>query len=117
MKIVVLLIAALFLASCQFGNPGNGEKVGQVAKVTSEGLMCKTLTVLVTGKYGGGELHVTVPTENDALANLVRHFQDTQEQVKVKYHSEWIKSACSNETSNVMMDDIEGHPEGAAPHD
>jgi hypothetical protein len=112
LKYGILLV--LLLTGCNVGNPGNGEKIGQIARIVDEGIFCKTTTVLVTGKFGGGELKVTVPNENVALKELVLHFQDTQEQVKVRYHGELFKGACSNETENQMMDSIERHSEGAA---
>lgn len=113
-KSIILAIALLPLVGCNVGNPGHGEKVGQVAKITDEGVLCTTTTVLITGKFGGGELKVTVPNYEKELQTQVRHFQDTQEQVKVHYHADLFRSACSNETDNIMMDSIESHPEGAA---
>jgi hypothetical protein len=109
-----ILATFLIVAGCSMGNPGSGEKVGQIAKITNEGVFCTTMTVLVTGKFGGGELYVTVDNRLPELQAQVRHFQDTQEQVEVKYHSSLFMGPCSNETENVMMDSITAHPEGAA---
>ena len=114
MKKYVILVC-LTLAGCSVGNPGTGEKIGQIARVVDEGVFWKTTTVLVTGKFGGGELKVTVPSGDPTLKAQVLHYQDTQEQVKVHYHGELFKSLASNETDNHMLDSIEPHPEGAAP--
>lgn len=108
------LIALLVLTGCSVGNPGHGEKVGQIARVVDEGVFCTTTTVLVTGKFGGGELKVTVPKWDAELKQKVLDFQNSQAQVKVTYHGELFKSPCSNETDNQMLDTIEAHPEGAA---
>jgi len=114
MRTLILSVMLLGLSGCNVGNPGHGEKVGQIARVVDEGVLCTTTTVLVTGKFGGGELKVTVPTWNTALKSQVLAFQDSQAQVKVTYHGELFKSICSNETENQMLDSIEAHPEGAA---
>lgn len=113
-KVLFVLVAVIIMAGCTIANPGNGSKVGQIARITHEGIMCTTTTVLITGKFGGGELHVTIPAGNSDLETKTQKFQDTQEQVEVKYHTDFVKSVCSNDTNNNMMDDIQAHPLGAA---
>jgi hypothetical protein len=112
-ELIIGLLIFLALSSCNFANPQNGDKIGQVTRVSKDGIFCKTDTVHITGKYGGGELKVTVPENNLELLTKVRHFNDTQEQVKIWYHSDFIKSSCSNHTDNAFLDGIEAHPEGA----
>jgi hypothetical protein len=112
MKSVLLMISVVgILSGCTIANPESGEKIGQIAKVQTEGLVCKTTGILVTGKFGGGELKLTVP--NHLVADVQR-FNDTQEFVKITYHTEWIASACSNDTHNRFLDSVTVHPQGAA---
>jgi hypothetical protein len=113
-ELVATLIAALLLSSCSIHSPQEGDKIGQVAKVYQGGVLCKTTSVLVTGKFGGGELKVTVPSSNRELLSKVKKFNETQEQVKIGYHVDFISSRCSNDTGNAFLDSIEAHPEGAA---
>jgi hypothetical protein len=110
MNYVLISIAAFFLASCTLGHPEKGDKIGQIAKVQVEGILCKTTSILITGKFGGGELRVTVP---DKLYSEVKRFNETQEFVKVTYHRNLIGFSCSNETSNRFLDTVEAHPLGA----
>lgn len=109
MRNVLISMFVVLLAGCQLANPGTGTKVGQVARVNNEGLFCTTSTVLITGKFGGGELTVTVPAWNQELMTKVIQYQDTQEMVEIKYHTDFVKSMCSNETSNRMLDSIAPH--------
>lgn len=111
LRVLSMAVLAVALAGCSIANPGSGTKVGQVAKVIDEGLICKTTSVLITGKFGGGELRVTA---RPALREKVLHFQDTQEQVEVHYHTSFIRSQCDNDTENNILDSVEAHPEGAA---
>ena len=97
-----------------FGNPGHGDKIGQVASMTDEGVICTTKTLLVTGKYGGGELKVTVPESRPDLIAEVNKLHDEQVQVKVHFHTNLVAFSCSNDTGNRFLDAIEAHPEGAA---
>lgn len=114
-SIVFSAIVLVALSSCSVGNPTqNAVKVGQISRVADEGIICKTTTVLITGKFGGGELTVTVPEYNTELLNKIHHYNDTQEQVKITYHASLLKTSCSNETSNRFLDSIDVHPEGAA---
>jgi hypothetical protein len=102
--------AVIALSGCSIANPGSGEKVGQITRVVDEGLACTTHTVVITGKFGGSELKLTAP--NHLLAD-VRKYQDSQEMVKVQFHTSFIASACSNDTDNVFMDSIAPHKEGS----
>jgi hypothetical protein len=99
------------LTTCTYGTPGTGTKVGQVANIRPEGILCKTTTVVITGKYGGGELHATVPAR---LREQVEQHLNAQDQVKATYHTDLIRARCSNGTGNVFLDSIEAHPEGEA---
>lgn len=110
MKNILIIAVVAVLAGCSMANPESGDKVGQIAKVQSEGLMCKTTGILVTGKFGGGELKMTVP---NSLIAQVKHFNETQEFVKVVYHTDFIASTCSNDTGNTFLDSVEAHPAGA----
>jgi hypothetical protein len=96
-------LAALLLAGCNLATPENGDKVGQIARVQTEGVLCKTTTILVTGKFGGGELKLTVP---DSLLGTVKAYNETQELVKVRFHTPIVALLCSNDTDNRFLDDV-----------
>lgn len=108
---LLALFAVLLLTACNLANPERGDKIGQIAKVIdAEGLVCKTASILVTGKFGGGELRLTVLPN---LIRVVKQYNDTQEFVRVTYHANFISSSCSNDTDNKFLDTVEPHPEGA----
>jgi hypothetical protein len=119
MKLSSLFILAtiVFMPGCECnGSPGPGDKVGQIAKIQTQGLVCKVPVILVTGKFGGGELHAAI-RENDAeLLKQAHHYNDTQEQVKVFYHAEWIAGLCEvgDYADTTFVDKIEPWSEGAA---
>jgi predicted small secreted protein len=109
MKTIVMFIS-LLLAGCSCNtSPGTGDKVGQIAKVQKVGLMCLTTEILVTGKFGGGELTLTVPA---GLIERAKEANESQEFVKVNYHTSFVESLCSNKTGNRFVDSIEAHPAG-----
>ena len=111
MKEILLWIgAALLLASCGWHSPNEGDKVGQIAKVQRAGMICTTTEILVTGKYGGGELHLTVP---DKLLEEVKTANASQAFVKVAYHTELVNWTCRNATSNQWLDSVEPQTQGA----
>lgn len=110
LSILMVVLLVVLLASCRLANPESGDKIGQIAKVQDEGLICNTTSVLITGKYGGGELQLTVP---NTLFAQVKHFNETQEFVKVTFHTDLFASVCSNDTNNRFLDSVEAHPVGA----
>lgn len=110
MRYIIVLFVALVLGGCDIVTPTDGDKIGQIAKVQRAGVLCKTNEVLLTGKFGGGELKLTVP---DSLLDQVRAANESQAFVKVRYHTEFINWTCRNETSNTWLDAVELHPQGA----
>lgn len=100
----------LFLASCSIHSPNAGDKVGQVAKVQDAGYLCTTTEVLITGKFGGGELHLTVPVN---LRDEVKKANESQAFVKVNYHTEMINFRCRNATDNQWLDSVVPQTQGA----
>lgn len=107
------VILVVLLMTVRVANPTDGDKIGQISKIQIEGLLCKTTGILVTGKYGGGELKLTIPSYDHALLEKVRHLNDTQEFVKISYHTDFIRTACSNSSHNTFLDSVESHPQGA----
>jgi predicted small secreted protein len=111
MKSLSVALIALLLAGCNINtSPGDGDKIGQIAKVQRVGMICKTDEILITGKFGGGELHLTVPSN---LLSAVQAANESQQFVKVRYHTDFMDSLCSNETGNKWLDSVEAHPAGA----
>lgn len=114
MKNQIALLSVLTIVgplACNLANPTSGDKIGQIAKVQEAGLFCKTNEILVTGKFGGGELHLTVP---QALLARAKDANEKQTFVKVTYHADFVNSVCSNETGNQWLDSVTDHPVGAA---
>ena len=107
---IVLVMVALALSGCGLANPTSGDKIGQIAKVQDAGLFCKTHEILVTGKFGGGELKMTVP---NALLPQVKAANESQEFVKITYHTDFVNSLCNNKTENTWLDSVTPHPQGA----
>lgn len=108
--LIWLATIVVCLSGCDFATPSSGDKVGQIAKVQVAGVICKTNEVLVTGKFGGGELKLTVP---DHLLPQVKAANESQAFVKVNYHVNMVNSICNNETHNAWLDSVELHPAGA----
>ncbi len=118
-KILILAAATLALTACSVDtSPGKGDKVGQIAKFQEKGLLgaCQTPVILVTGKFGGGELLAAIRTENTELVKKAKHYNDTQEQVKVFYEDEFMEGWCDkgDYSGNTFVLDIVAWPEGAA---
>ena len=114
-QLFLLPLLVALLPGCECNNsPGPGDKVGQIAKIQTQGLVCKTPVILVTGKYGGGELYAAI--DDSEILKQARHYNDTQEQVKVYYHADWIASSCSvgDHAGTTFVDKIEPWSEGAA---
>lgn len=110
MKFFFYLFLLSVVVGCGFHSPNTGDKIGQIAKVQRAGLMCTTTEVLVTGKFGGGELHLTVP---DALLDQVKAANNSQSFVKVNYHTEWVNWTCKNATANQWLDAVTAQVQGA----
>ena len=111
MKSLSVALVALLLTACNINtSPGDGDKIGQIAKVQRVGMLCKTDEILVTGKFGGGELHLTVPS---SLLDAVHAANESQAFVKIRYHTDFMDSLCSNETGNKWLDSVEVHAAGA----
>lgn len=113
-QFMIYVAIIVCLTACNWTTPGQGDKVGQIAKINTSGWICTTTDILVTGKFGGGELRGTVPASNPDLMAKVKKFNDSQEQVVVKYHTSMVSTRCNNDTGNIFIDDVEAHPEGAA---
>jgi len=106
--VVITLLIIIALSLCNYGNPTRGAtKVGMIINVRTEGTFCKTETAIVAGKFGGAEMRVTVPAN---LHAEVHRFLETQEMVKITYHTDMIRSQCSNNSGNNFLDKIEKHP-------
>lgn len=117
-RILILATAALALTACTVNtSPGEGDKVGQIAKYQEKGLLpaCKVPVILVTGKFGGGELLAAIRRENKELIAKAKHFNDTQEQVKVFYEAEFVEGFCDigDGAGTTFVTDIISWPEGS----
>lgn len=96
----------LAFTACTFPNPGTGEKVGTIVKVSNEGLFCKTNEAQLirggmangSGAFGVEPFNFTIP--DHLLAATTDAFQH-QREVRISYVSR-IMSVCSSETGHVL---------------
>jgi len=103
---ITALVAVLALSGCI--ENGNGEKVGQITKVSKEGAVCPTWEAeIIRGGFSGGSgvqgqsFHFTIEN-NDALVKQVQDAMDHQREVKIHYRSEMF-TACRSEHDNFLV--------------
>lgn len=102
-KYIAVAIAVVALTGCI--DTGNGEKVGNIVKVATQGVFCKTVEVeIVRGGFSNGNgvngqaFHFTVEN-NPNLVEKLREYMDTRQEVKIKYRTEGI-TFCRTESPN-----------------
>jgi hypothetical protein len=94
----VLLILIISFAGCGVNTPGSGEKIGQIVKVSQEGVFVDTweAQLIRGGLTGGSGAFGTVPfdftIEDEALVNKVQMYMQNQQEVIIKYRVEGIYS-------------------------
>ena len=114
----MLLIVILFCITPQCiiinTNPGTGQKIGQIVKLTKEGIFSKTWEgqLIRGGLNGGNGSFGTVPfnftIETDSMASKANNYLTNQTEVVVKYRIEGISSICrSGSGHGYYLTDIE----------
>lgn len=116
MKYVAMLLLVVVGGCWTFPNPGDGEKVGTIIKLSHEGILCKTGEgQLIRGGManGSGAFGVTPFdfTVSDELWARADSFFESQTEVRIHYHSSW-SWACSSETGHYL---VSISPEKRAP--
>lgn len=108
---LVILLAAL-LTGCGLNKPGDGEKVGQIVKLSKHGFFAKTWEAqIIRGGFSGGSgtmgqaFDFTV--ESDEQAAKVRAFMEAQTEVRIHYRTEGIYSVLRSDTGGDFLESIE----------
>ncbi len=112
MKIRTIALALLALASltaCEINtSPGDGEKVGQIVKLSKVGMFSKTWEgqIVRGGFQGGGGVNgqaFDFTVESDSLAAEVAGFMEHQTEVKINYRSEGIYAMTRSESGGHFL--------------
>lgn len=110
----VLLVSAVLLMGCGInGRPGSGEKIGQVVKLSNQGMFCQTWEgQLIRGGMSGGSGSFGVQpfdftVEDDELAQKVVKYMQDQTEVIIKYRMEGLYSVCRSDSSGRFLVSIE----------
>lgn len=97
----------VLVAGCHIANPGEGQKIGQIVKVSKEGILAKTWEAqLVRGGVtdGSGTIgqawNFTIP--DAALAKEAIRMMESQREVIVRYTQEGVCSMSRTETACVF---------------
>ena len=114
MAMLFVLLLAVAVSGCG-GNtsPGTGEKIGQIVKLSKQGIFCKTYEGQLirggltdgSGAFGVAPFDFTV--ENEEMARKVEEYMRKQTEVIIKYSMEGIYSACRSESSGHFLLSIE----------
>jgi hypothetical protein len=109
--LVILALIPLMLSACK--DTGHGDKVGSIVKVSEQGIFCRTFEAeIIRGGFsngsgvGGQSFHFTVE-DNPALVEKVKHFMETQEEVKITYRTELATFCRSDSDNNAFLTGIE----------
>jgi hypothetical protein len=99
-KLLIVLLAILVcFAGCGINfDPGNGEKIGQIVKVSHEGIYTETWEAqlirggLTSGSGAFGTVPFNFTIEDEALVKKVQGYMQNQTEVIIKYRIEGIYS-------------------------
>jgi hypothetical protein len=109
----VLILALSFVGCGVNTSPGNGEKIGQIVKISKQGMMSHTweAQLIRGGMNGGSGSFGTVPfdftIENDADAEKATQFMQNQTEVVIHYRMEGIYSSFRTESDGHFLVSIE----------
>lgn len=101
------LVALMLVAACAISlSPGEGEKIGQVVKLSKVGLFSKTWEgqLIRGGMNGGSGSFGTTPfdftVEGDSLVSLVTKYMQDQTEVVIKYRHEGVWSCFRSQAAD-----------------
>lgn len=110
MKNIMILIVFLLLTGCW--ERAKGEKVGVIVKCATEGAFIKTYECeMIRGgmQQGSGSFgksfHFTA--ENKADIPILEDALNSQKEVHIKYHKEWITLWRTETEDNMFLDSVE----------
>jgi hypothetical protein len=109
-KTLAIMVCCLCLTACW--ETSKGEKIGIIVKCAKTGVLVKTLECeLIRGGMADGSgsmgksFHFTV--ENMAFEQLLLEAMDSQKQVKIAYHQEFLSAPWRTETKDAsFLDNI-----------
>lgn len=112
MKKFAMLFLAVLMSACILNtSPGDGEKVGQIVKLSKVGMINKTWEgqIVRGGFTDGGGVNGTAfdfTVEDNALAAEVLKFMESRTEVRIKYTTEGIASGLRTESSAHFLTSI-----------
>ena len=113
-SLIVLVLVVFISVGCLINpSPGTGEKIGQVVKISKQGLFCKTWEgqLIRGGMSGGSGAFGTVPfdftIESDRMADEAQKFMQNQTEVVIEYRMEGIYASCRSDSSGHFLTSIE----------
>lgn len=105
--VAVLVVSLIF---CGFNtSPGDGEKIGQVVKISRQGLVSKTweAQLIRGGMSGGNGSFGTVPfdftIEDEEMAKKAIEYMQSQTEVVIKYRMECVYSRFRTESEGHFL--------------
>lgn len=113
MKNNILLVIGLScsLISCGVNKPGDGEKVGQIVRLSKHGVFNKTWEAqIIRGGFNNGSgvngMAFDFTIENESMVPLIREYMDNQKEVKIKYNTEGIYSIFRSDSGGDFLKNI-----------
>lgn len=107
----ILILAAAILALTGCIDKGNGEKIGVITKVASQGVWCPTNEIeLIRGGLNNGSgasgsiFHATV--EDPKLVDTLKEAMEAQREVKIRYKIEAL-TFCRSESNSHFITSVE----------
>ena len=107
-----LLIISLILCLSGCWELEKGEKTGRIVKIAKAGYVIKTWDgELIRGGLNDGSgsmgrsFHFTI--ESDELVEKLKSAMESQKQINIKYHKEWITFLRTNDDQNYFADSVE----------
>lgn len=105
-----MALSSFLLTGCY--ETGSADKIGTIVKVgNGQGIFCKTIEAeIIRGGFSGGtgasgqSFHFTI--ESPEMAAKLRVAMDTQQEVKIKYHTE-MASFCRSDSESTFLDSFE----------
>lgn len=96
------------LVGCGIGNPGEGEKVGQIVRVNRHGLFCKTWEAqIMRGGFNNGTgasgaaFDFTIGDESQA--RKLQEYMENQTEIVLHYRSQFLYTLCSTESGGDFL--------------
>lgn len=109
----VLVVIGLAFTGCAVNtSPGTGSKIGQVVKISKQGMLSKTWEAQLirgglnggSGSFGATPFDFTI--ENEKQAEQVQEYMNKQTEVVITYRMEGIYAATRSDSSGHFLETI-----------